>query len=415
MRTTEALANAFGPEFEKWIGEFSLEKKLLTDLADLNSPRFLSRSIVPHIQKLSSLFNRTDQDQKTGLPPYWKESSNPQHLRLAYFLYFMPCNLFRMASVWNELARLGFQWKNPHLKAIEFGAGPASGACGIAAGEFHTPVGLPQSAYWALIEQDQAVLSLGNDWAKTYFSHLQFNQWDLRPFHRKLEIEKGLLPRNAPKFNLWLMSYYLNESLLSAEELAQSLVKSWATHLEEEGVVIMIEPALKQQSRRILELRRELLKLREEKGYDWLQILLPCLGHQACGALKDAEDWCHEEATWWRPPYMRRIDKLAGLDRKTLPFSYLVIAKSRRTREEILPGLGRTSIQERYRLVSPAHPEGKEQEFFLCGQEGKRRARYRAQGESDPAHALERGDILMGAQLRGDTHASRVTVIKEKI
>ena len=64
------------------------------------------------------------------------------------------------------------------------------------------------------------------------------------------------------------------------------------------------------------------------------------------------------------------------------------------------------------RLVSPAHFEGKEQEFFLCGQDGKRRARYRAKGEEDPAAALERGDILSGATVRGDVNSARVERIK---
>jgi hypothetical protein len=85
------------------------------------------------------------------------------------------------------------------------------------------------------------------------------------------------------------------------------------------------------------------------------------------------------------------------LDRKSLPFSYLVLVKTRRGLDECLPALG----SRMHRLVSPAHREGQDEEFFLCGQEGKIRARARGTG-------LERGDILLDAVTRGDPNATRV-------
>ena len=97
---------------------------------------------------------------------------------------------------------------------------------------------------------------------------------------------------------------------------------------------------------------------------------------------------------------------MAKLDRKTLPFSYLVIAKSLRPRDQILPALA--GLGERaHRLVSPAHLEGRDSEFFICGKEGKRRARYRAEGNT-----FERGDILLGAEIRGDSQATRIEKMK---
>ena len=421
MKAPEKLARAFGDDFEKQIAEFVQQEGLLPDLASLHSPRFISRSIIPHIVKLSSLFNRVKdgvtQDQSSGLDPYWKSGSNPEHLRLAYFLYFMPCNLFRVASVWSELHRLGFSWPAQHMRAVEFGAGPASGLCGVAAGEKYASLGLPSNIDWALIEQDKAVLELGTKWAQRYLEFLGMQDWGLRTFHRKLEPEKrGFLPRTAPSFNLWLMSFYLNELELSADSLADLLLESWQRHLDEEGLVILIEPALKLQSRRLLELRKSLIQRIEQRKIDNLQVLLPCLGHQACGALSNPEDWCHEEVTWWRPPYFRKIDQMASLDRKTLPFSYLVIMKTKRKREEILPRLSGSDPAKRFRLVSPAHSEGKDLEFFICGQEGKKRARFHPQAdqstEEDP---IQRGSILVETKIRGSEHASRIEEIEKKL
>ena len=157
MHVPENLQKAFGDEFQELIGALAAERGLIPDAGSTRSERFMARSVVPHVKKLSALFNREEvldqkeaetarpakavkkerealdrsETQAKGLDPYWKESSNPAHLRLAYFLYFMPSNLFRVASVWAELARLGFRWpeNQNELRAIEFGAGPATGAC----------------------------------------------------------------------------------------------------------------------------------------------------------------------------------------------------------------------------------------------------------------------------------------------
>ena len=420
MRLFDSLTKAFGPEpeFETLLASFATSEGLLPEAASLKSRRYLTRSIAPHVERLSQLFNRESQSQDKSLEPYWKLGSNREHLRLAYFLYFMPPNLFRIASIWSELSKLGFQWKSGTLKGIEFGSGPATGACGIAAGEhFSDGVGLPPRGSWALIEQDKPMLELGCRWAGTYFSHLGFGDWDVLKFPRKIDPTKQFLPSNAPRFNLWLMSYFLNELEIPPKDLALSLIKSWDRHLEEEGVIILSEPALKLQSRKLLELRKELLAQSKNLGINWLKILLPCLGHQACGALANPEDWCHEEVSWWRPPYYRTLDDVVGLDHKTLPFSYLVIVKTTRTLEEILPKLAanKDAASKRYRLVSPAYKQGRDMEFFLCGQDGKKRARILSgmETETESPSNLQRGDILEGAELRGDPNLSRVDRLKK--
>jgi hypothetical protein len=424
MQVPVSLADAFGAPFQELIGQFAVEHELIPDVESLENKRYLTRSIVPHVKKLSGLFNRIDktipgeekQDQSAGLDPYWKQSSNPSHLRLAYFLYFMPSNLFRVASIWGELSRLGYEWKGiDRLRGIEFGSGPAAGATGVAAGEKYAPLGLPKQGDWALIEQDKATLKLGAEWAQRYFDNQEMGDWGTRTFHRTIDIKQGFLPPAAPKFNVWVMSFFLNELLgekATPDQAATALLAAWDKHLDDEALVVMVEPALKLQSRKLLELRKALLRQMEARGETKLKLLLPCLGHQACGALAAAEDWCHEEVTWWRPPYFKIIDQMAGLDRKTLPFSYMVLAKSSRTRDELLPALKGSNPNLNQRLVSPAHSEGKELEFYICGTEGKRKARYRPKGDDDH---VGRGDLLLDAEVRGDANASRIDRFKKKL
>ena len=405
MRVPVSLVNAFQNDFEPILADF-LTKSQLIDLSDdLVNKRFLTRSIAPHVKGFSELFNRKEGAQTDGIDheDYWSEG-NAKNKRLAYLLSFMPPNLFRVASVWAELHRLGFQFPEVkgEFRGLEFGAGVASGACGILAGEKFAPVGLPAQGSFALIEQSKAALQLGAKW----FDHLAENYgqgYQSRSFHRRLELDQPWLPKNAPSFHLMVMSYFLNESPLSPEAISLELLKTAENHLEQEGLMIIVEPALKLQSRKLLQLRQALID-RIRAGNSSLKILLPCLGEQACGALIKEEDWCHEEVDWMRPNYLRELDLLTGLDRRTLPFSYLVIQKTPRSLNEIFSSF-QGKNEERHRLVSPSKSLSKRtSEFFMCGQDGKRRARFSNEDKIHP----DRGDILQNVKLHGDPALTQI-------
>lgn len=418
MRVPAVLVQAFKDDFEPLLTEFLLQEKLLPEGESLQSKRFMTRSIAPHVKTLSALFNRTEGAQTDGIDEetYWTGGGSPKNRRLAYFLSFMPCNLFRTAAVWAELRRLGFRWPftgTQDFRGIEWGAGVASGACGIVAGERFAPIGLPKRGNFALIEQSKAALDLGSKWLDFYSDE----GFSVRPFHRRVDLSGAWLPSAAPKFHLFVFSYFLNESEIAPGILVEQFLKTCEDHLEEEGLVIIVEPALRLQSRKLLEFRKALLEHpRMASGKAGLQLLLPCLGHQACGALLKPDDWCHEEVSWWRPPYLRDLDALTGLDRKSLPFSYLVIQKTRRPIEELLPNL-QGPANNRHRLVSPSHSLSKRTlEFFICGQNGKRRARLDTQGLTDPESVPDRGSILQNVSLHGDpalTQIERADVLNE--
>ena len=411
MQVPVNLVNAFKDDFEPILTEFLLERQMIDEKDALKQRRFMTRSVVPHVQALSDLFNRIEGVQTDAIDTesYWTDGGNPKNRRLAYFLSFMPCNLFRVASVWTELHRLGFRWPTSNstaeFRALEFGAGVASGACGILAGETFAPLGIPPMGSFALIEQAKAALTVGTQWFEHYAQALGLS-YGARPFHRRLNLSEAWLPTNAPKFGLFVMSYFLNESENSTDSVVKRFVEACEKHLEEEGLVIIVEPALRLQSRKLLEFRKALIAHPRVANQEVpLKVLLPCLGHQRCGALVKEDDWCHEEVGWWRPGYLRELDTLVGLDRKSLPFSYLVIQKTRRSLEEVLPNL-KGAASSRYRLVSPSKSLSKKTaEFFICGQDGKRRARY---AHTDKKEAPDRGDILENTQLHGDPALSQI-------
>lgn len=394
MKVSERLSTAFGEAFQQQLAAFALKKKWIQKEEDLSSKRFLKRSLAPHVLTLSRLFNRQEEQGEASLwESYWSKKSS---LRWAYFLGFMPPSVFRVAAVWDELARLGLEplsWFSSSFRGIEWGAGPASGACGIAAGSFYSPLKLPDRGSWALIDQDRTMVEWGTEWAYHYFQFLEKQAWTTRSFVRRLNFKEALLPERAPSFHLWVLSYCLNEiPSFDAALVARVFLKEMQAHLEKDGLIILVEPALKLQSRKLLAWRQALLDEMKRQRIRDFKILTPCLGHQQCGALSVAEDWCHEEVSWWRPPYFRTLDELVLLDRKSLPFSYLVLIRSEKPLSVLFSQC--TEAKKLSRLVSPSHKVGGHWEAYICDQYGKRRLRYRPQSLEKNQETLGRGDLL---------------------
>jgi len=189
MHVPSNLLDLFRKDFENQISNFLFKNDLIPESESLASNRFLARSIAPHVKTLSKHFNRLENTDTQGIDPYWSKGSNPKNLRLAYFTYFMPAGVFKIATIWAEMHRLGFRWENKEsFKAIELGAGPATASVGIAIGEHVGPLGLPKKGNFALLEQNKAILELGVNWAESYFTMLNLNGWSLKKFHKNIRI-----------------------------------------------------------------------------------------------------------------------------------------------------------------------------------------------------------------------------------
>jgi hypothetical protein len=93
--------------------------------------------------------------------------------------------------------------------------------------------------------------------------------------------------------------------------------------LDEQGFVVIIEPALKKQTRRLMHLRNQLIE--KKKGC----VLLPCLHAQECplSRIRKGREWCHQTITWKPPEYMRLLNQGMNREINKLKYSFLVIAK----------------------------------------------------------------------------------------
>lgn len=162
-------------------------------------------------------------------------------------------------------------------------------------------------------------------------------------------------------YDIIVLSNMLNEVAYNEEDRVSrrvSLLKTLMNKLLiDDGSCIVIEPALKETSRELMEVRDGLLM----EGFC---IYSPCLISEKCPALANPKDWCHQDISWDAPDIVRKVDRLTGLRKDSLKFSYLVIRKD---------GLSITDIYGTgsFRVVSdPLATKGKT-EYYICGTGGR--------------------------------------------
>ena len=155
-------------------------------------------------------------------------------------------------------------------------------------------------------------------------------------------------------FDLVVAAHLLNELFVErapAERVALRArrVRAWSTLLAPNGLLILIEPALRDTS-------RELLAVRDQVLTAGLHVVAPCFWTGPCPALALERDWCHDAAP---VPSKPRVD-----------FSYLVL------RAEPVPPSPTLN-----RVVSDPMPEKGRLRLFVCGPQGRhpliRLTRYR--------------------------------------
>lgn len=172
------------------------------------------------------------------------------------------------------------------------------------------------------------------------------------------------------RFDLVVAAHLLNELAprLSVEERA-ARVAGWCDELlTPAGACVIVEPALRETSRALLEIRDRLV------ARD-LFVEAPCLWQGPCPALARARDWCHDAA----PP--------AAEGRSRVDFSYLVLR---------LTGVAPTD-PSLFRLVSDTMEEKGRCRVFGCGPRGRhllvRLSRHRTEVNA-ALDLCQRGDLL---------------------
>jgi hypothetical protein len=191
------------------------------------------------------------------------------------------------------------------------------------------------------------------------------------------------------------MGHVVNELFQGAGAAARraALLEEALDLLAPGGSLVVIEPALRETSRALLEVR-DLLVARG------VAVRAPCLFRGACPALVRPTDWCHAERPVDPPPLVDEIGRRAGLRKEAVKMSYLVLAARGEGWPDPPPGL-------LFRIVSEPLPSKGRLRYMGCGPEGRKGLALQEKDVTPRNRAFEgllRGDVVEVSDVepRGD-------------
>ncbi|HUB07846.1 MAG TPA: small ribosomal subunit Rsm22 family protein [Myxococcales bacterium] len=197
-------------------------------------------------------------------------------------------------------------------------------------------------------------------------------------------------------YDLIVAQHLLNELWRdSSERTAKraALAHALLARLRPGGTLLLVDPALRETSRELLELRDRLVA-------DGVAVRAPCLFRGDCPALLRPTDWCHAERLWEAPPLVAELARAAGLHKEALKMSYLALAPPGEGWPEPPPG-------RVFRIVSePLAGKGRRR-YMGCGPEGRMGLALQDKHVNDRNRLfleLARGDVVRvtDGQAKGD-------------
>ncbi len=308
------------------------------------------RDLIPFFARGAALVSQGFTSDRPDLP---KNYFNRPEYRSGYLLYFVAANAPKVTHALRLIRPTTRFAGMASVRMLDLGCGPGTAA--LAAAEmwqslWQHPDTAPRIEIFG-IDQNRKIL---HD-AEGLFTSGHYTHATLRT------AAHDVTPASVPKFlagerfDLIVCANLLNEMgpIPNRERLMNNLL---AHHLTERGVLIIIEPALRQTTRDLMELRDRLVPT--------ARILAPCLHHDRCPMLAlSNRDWCHAYLDWHRPELITKLDALIGNKKDYLKFSYLILESNKQPtsaqKEAALP-------QPLYRVVSaPLRSNGKI-ELLLC-------------------------------------------------
>lgn len=307
-------------------------------------PQDLVKSYIAHAKKLSTLFTK---DRQHINSKYFHKKEN----RYAYIFYFHISSFMRSYHVINEMVRHGI-WPKKADTFMDLGSG--SGGALWALGMYAHQNKFPIKQVYAL-DQDQHVLKDAKKLWSRLINHYDIDAPEIVTYKQDLlNIQKLETDEFYHKVDVVFCSNVLNEFSKMSEASKLTLFKTIALHmLKKDGMLVIIEPALSETARKLMELRDLFL---ENIAAD---VPIPCGHSMSCPMLKNPKEWCHFELQWEPPRLRKKIEDSLGFHSGTLKYSYLVFKKKSLEAQPV-------SERKRYRALSPALKNGNEYCILLC-------------------------------------------------
>lgn len=323
------------------------------------------KKLANKVKELSDYFTKLQCDR----PEFYLMDKS---LLAAYVAYFLPSNLLKISKPLNELFchPLIDLAKYRKVEILDLGSGPGTATIGLINYLYREVKNLKEEFYLKITLTDHVAKSLQE--AETLIRDFLKHIFEPVAPLIKVEIETVVTDiylfvakkKNRRKYDFIIMSNSLGEldnkegKLIQKVDLIKSLSRDY---IKDDGSLIVIEPALKTNSRMLLMLRDEIILAGD------LNVYSPCTTSGTCGALEKKRDWCHEAYEWDQPMIVNEIDKRTGFDKSRLKFSYLVLRKDGLTINDLF-----TKNQSKYfRVTSDLIINKGEKRVYLCGENGR--------------------------------------------
>jgi ribosomal protein RSM22 (predicted rRNA methylase) len=300
----------------------------------------------------------------------------------AYRAAFLLPNAKKVLHCLAQMERLSLLPHEGPLDILDLGAGP--GTASLAASLFFAQRRPAQPIRCWAIDQEAAALQE----AQRLFAAIRSPSHDFEAHIARISPEAISKLLGARRFHLIIAANVFNE--LDAPDAAHRLCQTLlADQLRPHGAFLIIDPALRETARPLMQLRDALLL------DGTAHVLAPCLCQSGCPMLRaNDRDWCHFYIDWECPALVARIDALSGMRHRHLKMAYLLL----RAKGE---GCENSSDKDLARVVSsPLDSKGK-RELVLCAMSGELRRVRRMHRDASEANrdfdAVVRGDTIRSA------------------
>jgi len=344
------------------------------------------------VLELSRLFTRG----RSALSRSYLESPA---LAAAYLHYFLPVNLSKIQALLDEMR---VEQADKTFTVLDLGSGPGTGALAVL-DWWHRRGSVSALSVVAVDRSMTALQQAESLWSK-YCRTADLKGTSLYTY--KADIERtGWLQAVQPRapFDLIILANCLNEIYADRTdpiEMRTHVVTKALSLLAPHGTMMIVEPALRETSRELHQVRDRLLQEKRCTVYS------PCLHEQNCPALAKPDDWCHEEWAWGPPVSIQEIDEEVGFIKDALKFSYLLLRKDGKTIVDRRPDV--------YRVVSELRELKGEKRAWLCNEQGRQEV-GRQDRLASPTNAAfdhwHRGAIIQIERITHKEKAGKVSAL----
>lgn len=264
--------------------------------------------ITPSVAKLSDLFT-VDRPEKK-FPDYFSDNE----LLSAYGLFFLPQSFVRTTYALRFITEAR-QWKAPStpLRILDLGSGP--GSCGIACAHYFKQLGVPALELNALDHSATALAAL-EPFAEAVLGNKCYVKTRIGDAHRTDTWPEG-------PFDIIIAGFVLNEMKSLNQSALVAWIESMKDRLTPDGLILILEPALKVTSQRLQKLSDEIA------AHEIVARIGPELDAHPCPQLADGVHWSHEVRHWQIPSTTEFINRKLHRDLRDVRFTFAAFSNQK--------------------------------------------------------------------------------------